>query len=67
LERYRRPVTAPIRKEIERRLRAHFHLAHHVWENLQRRLGADLSTKPKHRDDRDRAQNKNHNKSTQHV
>src|SRR5438093_11063592 len=53
-------------EEIERRLCAHFHLAHHVWEKLQRRRGAHLSAKPKHRDDRDRAQEKNHEKSAQH-
>src|SRR5207249_6790454 len=34
-------------EEIERRLCAHFHLAHHVWEQLQRRRGAYLSTKPR--------------------
>src|SRR4029453_11930517 len=63
----RQARAASVGEEIERRLCADLHLAHHVREKLQGRRGAYLATKTEHHDDRDRAQKKNHKKSAQHI
>src|SRR5207249_2820625 len=57
----------PVRKEIQGRLCAYFHLTYHVWKKLQRWRGAYLPTKPEHREYCDGAQKKNHEKFAQHI
>ncbi len=59
--------TAAVRKKIQRRLRAHFHLSHHVGEKLERRFRAFLPTKSKHGEHRDRPQHKNYEECTEHI
>src|SRR5207244_8843419 len=50
---------ATVRKEIQRRLGAHFHLSHHVWKNFPWFVGSFFSAKSEHGHRRDRDQQRN--------
>src|SRR4029077_9500241 len=63
----RKAWPTPIGEKVERRLRPHFHLSHHVWKQLGRRVGAFLSAEPKDGDDRYSAQQKNEKEAAQHI
>jgi hypothetical protein len=44
--------SAMIGEKFKRRLRAHFHLPHHVGKKLERRLARSISAKTEHGDKR---------------
>src|SRR5438132_2370689 len=46
----RHPGTAAVSEKVQRRLRAHFYLPHHVRKNFPRLVGGFFSAEPKHGD-----------------
>ena len=55
----RHPGTATVRKKVQRRLCAHFHLSHHIGKNFPRFVGGFFSAKPEDGDGRNRDQQRN--------
>src|SRR6478609_4620603 len=64
-DRKTRPATVP--EKVDRRLRPHFLLPHHIGENFPRCAGAMFSTKTAHRHDHDAGEHENEKEATQHF